>query len=118
MDRKAAPPSSPANKLRETSTKACAAASADSRNSSTSASASATLPATAVGSEWKSSEIIALYAVQSKTDLTLPDFWAQVSSQLSDRGVFRSEEECRDRWFAVRYTYVFLFFHIYGSHSH
>ena len=54
------------------------------------------------GSQWKPSEVIALYAVQSKTSVNTPDFWAQVSEALSEKGVFRSEEECQQRWFAVR----------------
>jgi hypothetical protein len=63
--------------------------------------------------DWKPSEVVALYSVQSQTSPNIPDFWFQVSEALSERGVFRTEQECMQRWFVVSFLYCFILFYLW-----
>lgn len=58
------------------------------------------------GSAWQPRETIALYSVQSRVDVTAPDFWDIVSDDLAEMDVFRTAEECQQRWFEVSTFYT------------
>lgn len=75
------------------------------------------------GSAWQPKEIIALYSVQGRVDISAPDFWDIVSDELAEMGVFRTSEECNQRWFEVRsklqrflYSYYVGFGSIFVTH--
>lgn len=51
---------------------------------------------------WTPSEVVALYAVHAKTDITRVDFWEALATTLQrDKGVQRSARDCQTKWFAA-----------------
>jgi hypothetical protein len=70
--------------------------------SATAHSVSANVPIKKQEKPWMPTEVVALYAVYNKTDVTLPNFWKIISEKLQkDKNVLRSEEECKEKWFAA-----------------
>lgn len=51
---------------------------------------------------WSPTEVVALYAVYNKTDVTLPTCWQIISERLQrEKNILRSEEECKEKWFSA-----------------
>lgn len=51
---------------------------------------------------WSPTEVVALYAVYNKTDVTLPNCWQIISERLQkEKNILRTEEECKEKWFSA-----------------
>lgn len=51
---------------------------------------------------WSPTEVVALYAVYNKTDVTLPNCWQLISERLQrEKNILRTEEECKEKWFSA-----------------
>lgn len=81
--------------------KANVAPNSNANNSSRMTAASKTISEPANFKPWSPFELVGLYAIQAKTDITQANFWELVSSQLDERGIHRSAEDCEYRWYLV-----------------
>lgn len=53
------------------------------------------------GTPWEPSEVVALYAVYGRVDISAQDQWSLVSEGIREVGIDRDADECRQQWFVV-----------------
>eukprot|EP01032_Pedospumella_encystans_P012964 gene12964-14957_t len=99
-------PATSSTRARATASRKSLSTTSTTGTNSTAGTAASTLTApnrkaatTVKSTAWSTSEVMALYAAQGRTDISAPDFWELVAEGVAEVGFDRTAEECQQQWF-------------------